>query len=758
MMERPFPMQFRLLFHAATLLLVLATCGLARAQSALESERSAGERAGNSTRPRITECRVGFASRYKVGFWTPVWVDLVNVAGSNQLSIEVAVVDSDGVETTIVTPVNEAAGSEFASMLLYAKIGRTDAPIRVSLVSDGTAIDRETLDPRSSSRGAPVLDALPATSELVLSFGGGSGGLRESLADRDTADGEIARRVVEMEDVARLPDEWFGYEAVDVFVISGSDLELCRALAADGERLAALQRWVELGGQLVIVCGGSQAEELFAESEPLAALFPGTFSETVRLSETIALEHFAEAPEPIAGRHGERTELAVPKLENVRGNIEVYAGRMPTDLPIVVRAPLGLGEVTFAGLDLAAPPLAEWPGRTALWQTLLRPYVEAGRNVDGPKTLGTLGYNDLSGALRQRLGRAFPAVTTVTFPVVALLVIVYLVLLGPAHYWLVHHFGGRPTLAWVVFPLLVLVTSCIAYWIGQRSKGGAPRVNQVELVDFGMTTRQVRGTYWAALYSPESRRFDIGLRVHAPNGVQLASPAKLVSWWGLPGVGVGGMHAGTLNLAAIDVGYRLPPSLDAMQGVPVLTSSTKSVVARWTAPVDEVVRAELSDDDGMLVGSVANHTGETLHDARLLYGMWAYRLGDLRPSQQIDIGEHLSPLTVSTLVTRDARTGSASSGSNGDRALFFADRASTDKLLTVMMFYRAAGGEQFAQLPNRYQSYCDLSRLLDLGRAILVADVEATASQLVDTSSGEPLGGNAGQRHTVYRFVLPVEK
>ena len=39
-----------------------------------------------------------------------------------------------------------------------------------------------------------------------------------------------------------------------------------------------------------------------------------------------------------------------------------------------------------------------------------------------------------------------------------------------------------------------------------------------------------------------------------------------------------------------------------------------------------------------------------------------------------------------------------------------------------MMFYDAVGGEGFAGLPNRYQADCDLSRLLDLDRAILVAN------------------------------------
>ena len=69
--------------------------------------------------------------------------------------------------------------------------------------------------------------------------------------------------------------------------------------------------------------------------------------------------------------------------------------------------------------------------------------------------------------------------------------------------------------------------------------------------------------------------------------------------------------------------------------------------------------------------------------------------------------------------------------------MFFSDRATADELLNVMMFYDAAGGQSFAGLPNRYQSYCDLSRLLELGRAILVAEVPAP---------GQPMDRRRGRR------------
>jgi hypothetical protein len=88
-----------------------------------------------------------------------------------------------------------------------------------------------------------------------------------------------------------------------------------------------------------------------------------------------------------------------------------------------------------------------------------------------------------------------------------------------------------------------------------------------------------------------------------------------------------------------------------------------------------------------------------------------------------------------------------------------AEQATAVELLNTMMFYNAAGGAGFAGLPLRYQSFCDLSRLLDLGRAVLVAEVSAPGSRLLDGETADPLADrDGGASVTIYRFVLPVTK
>ena len=135
----------------------------------------------------------------------------------------------------------------------------------------------------------------------------------------------------------------------------------------------------------------------------------------------------------------------------------------------------------------------------------------------------------------------------------------------------------------------------------------------------------------------------------------------LLSWWGLPGTGIGGMQSGGIDLGIVHSGYRYGPERSSLLGVPVLTSATKSLIARWTATVSAMIDAELTDQDGLAVGSITNRTGFRLRNVRLLYGTWAYRLGDLNAGKRVEVGEQLSPRKVKTIVTHDAlgETGTA---------------------------------------------------------------------------------------------------
>ncbi len=238
-----------------------------------------------------------------------------------------------------------------------------------------------------------------------------------------------------------------------------------------------------MGGRLVLLCGGKHAPELLAEGRPLAPLAPGRLVSVVPLRETGSLERYLESSAAIVARGSERG-LPVPQLADVAGRVEVY-GAAGDQLPLVVRSPHGLGEISFAGLDVDEPPLADWPSRGPLLRALVRPYVEPNEERDeGPHNLTTSGYNDLSGAMRQRLGQAFAGVQPFSFSGVVGMSVTYLLLLGPLNYLFAHKLLRRPWVAWITFPLLLAAFGGGALLLaGTRDASSRPAVNIVELVD-----------------------------------------------------------------------------------------------------------------------------------------------------------------------------------------------------------------------------------------------------------------------------------
>jgi hypothetical protein len=701
----------------------------------------------------IKSIDVGIADHFKIGTWTQVRITVDGAAPLDHGQVQVMVPDSDGVMTIATSPISRVGGpSETRDAVVYTKIGRKTAPIQVTLMDGGKVAEEVTvrsgMEPRFSGR--PI--ETPATGELLAVLSSGPFDLTQAYKEQHAADGGIVKRSVAVRSASELPMDWFGYDGVDVLIMAVDEGSLWQELSADRGRLTAIERWVELGGRLVLLCGGESAQAAFGEGGGLATLLPGKFAEVVRLPETGRLEQYANSESPIGA--GGRMAIRVPRLTDVDGNIEVYAGQRPSDLPLVVRSARGLGEIAFVGLDFAKPPLVDWPGRAAFLQAVLRPYVANDGARSTSQTLVTRGYNDLSGALRQAMGRSFPGLSPVSFSAVTVLALAYLLVLGPLDYFLVHRWLRRPMMAWVTFPLIVLLfTGAALAFTDWRQGDVGLRVNRREVVDCDTISGRARGTFWSTIFTTEAARLDLRCDVNAlPRG---GEPEVLLSAWGLPGGGIGGMQSGGMDLGIVRDAYRYTSSRDGLENVPVLTSATKSFLARWTAPIERPMIAELADVDGLVAGTVENRTGKKLRNVRLLYGEWGYRLGEIADGERVDVSDELSPLRVKTIVTRSAIGKIASS--DEDAIVFSPGDAGPDGILDLMMFYEAGGGRGFAQMSNRYQSDIDLSRLLELGRAIVVADVDSGGSQLIDAENGQKLG-KADSSEVVYRFVLPVRK
>ncbi len=258
--------------------------------------------------------------------------------------------------------------------------------------------------------------------------------------------------------------------------------------------------------------------------------------------------------------------------------------------------------MVFVALDLDRPPLASWSARRQLVEKLLGRSKSTIKEIgDSQGQLTRLGYSDLAGQLHSALDR-FAGVQLVPFWIVAALVVLYILLIGPADYFLLKKVVRRMELTWVTFPLIVLLFSVGAYVLAQRLKGSELRLNQVDLVDVDVESQLVRGTTWSTIYSPQIDTYNLGLKPQPP-ALPLTNPDVLLSWMGQGG-GLGGAN-GAAGTSLFTSAYRFAPQLNALEDLPISIWSTKALVARWSGEASAPLTAKLFDrGDRLLVGTL----------------------------------------------------------------------------------------------------------------------------------------------------------
>lgn len=719
--------------------------------------------------PTIVGVRLGLGDQYKLGSWAPVRVAVEG--GSEPVTVTVVVVapDADSVGVATTPPAGRPLAAEpgrVAETVLYTRVGKYDAPIEIRLVAGSKTLDRavvEAGDPAATDR-VEIAPATTATQRLVAELGADAG-VAQLIADpgRDPnekiGEAPVFARVV---DASKLPRDALGYDSFDAVVLSAGRGGWMADLSAGDPRIAALEQWVRGGGRLIVSCGAEGVEALAADG-PLAPFAPGRFDRVVPLPRTDAIEGLAESLEADSSADRidlEGGELMVSRLADVSGVVEAYDGPNPKTLPLVVRSPLGFGEVTFVAFDLDQPALAGWPGRVGLLRQLLGPRFRERDNSAAANGFGYYNWNtDYVSTLIRRLDGQFSGVGSTPFLAVVGLVIGYLLLIGPGDYFLVKRVIGRVEATWITFPLIVVLTSVGAYAAARWLKGDDLLVNQIEWIDVDAIDGRARGTLLTHLFSPAADRYDLGLTTRGPDGQTLAPDQRVTAWLGNPGYGLGGM----LTPATSRVGWRPDYAIDptplvtssvggpgeSVLGLPVQVWSTKTLLSRWSAALPSSVSAAVRRNrDGLAEGQLTNDTGVELRNCRFLYGDWALRMGDIAPGESAEVvAAGRSLVRISTLLGATGRS------DDEWRAVTTANRSIAELAQSLTMLGHESLRDSGAATAL---GHCDLSHHLDAGRALLLAEIDGARSGL--TRRGEPLVDDDKRRSWVFvRFILGVE-
>lgn len=703
----------------------------------------------------VKSVAIGFEGHFKVGHWTEVRIAFTNsspqpIVGRLTLSTE----DGDGLRARYTSPEPATLAPGETTLARLVKFGRASSDLQVEFRSDEDANTPSVFATRTF-RASELGTALGSTSELVVTIG----------ADVDVATAldqrsQSVRRETHSLVVAldQLPEHALGWDAVDVAVLATSELS---AEQLSETSRAALVQWIVLGGRAVLSVGEA-GQTVFGESGLFPALAPGSFDRVAPQRRTAALESYAGSVQRLDDG-ARRLSLEQTLFASVRGRVDAAEGTIAEQSqPLVIHYPVGLGQVSLLTVDLDRPPLANWAGRTSLLARMLAMHQsgERGRGqLREAKLPAQLGYQDLSGQLRMALEQ-FSGTSLVSFSFVALLVVAYILLIGPADYFALKYVFQRMQATWFTLALVSIGFLALAWWLSTQLKSPAIALNQAEVIDIDLASGVARGSVWTHLYSPTTAAYTLSPEVKLPGTTNdsplLATSGGVLAWQGLPGRGLGGLD-GRAAPTLFDLPYDITTGASAnmppprIANLPIQAAATRSFVTRWWRPVEIAVPSTLATTkDGLLNGQFEFTLDLPLEDCLLFYDDWLYRIpGKMQRGRVVEISEFDTGRNLTWHLTQKQVV---------DAKDIITPWNARDKdvarVLEIMLFHEEAGGDSYTGLTHRYYSWLDLSDHLHTGRAVLIGRAPQRVTTM--TSDELDLAEKYDQSWTVYRIVLPV--
>jgi hypothetical protein len=722
----------------------------------------------------ITGVRVGFPSegqgrRCRVGAWAPVFVDVESGeegfgAGDYQLVVETA--DGDAIQSQYMTDLPAVPAESRATVQTYVRPGNLTGKVTLTArARNGSKVheyEEQGLDGQVIGPGEVLyLTAGARLPELAKALKRAEAGPKKEGGKNEpgATEEEPARSVAHVDGVDDLPAEWFGYQGVDVLVLSTAGRQfteglLARAQSGQANPARAIGEWVRRGGRLVVGVGANrQLATPLLERMGLGDLqFDGT-AEPEAVPEMLRWTAFGR--EPFPPRQG---RLVVARIRPAARAVTLVSAPVRGEAwPVVALTPYGLGQVVVVAFDLNSPALAAWKGQADFWDRLTKEVSP--RAASGPDRRAPELGSDL-----QRGLESFEEVPVVSFGWVALFILVYLLIVGPLDYFFLKKVVKRLEWTWVTFPIVVLLISVAAYFTAYAVKGNDLRVNKVDVVDIDLRDREVCGQTWLALFSPRLQAYTVGVE---PAGE-----------WAGPGAGDAGPLVGTLNPPDDSYGgvdrpasgslfrrpYNYADRASGVRGVPIPVWAARSFTAGWhAAPFKRGEVFEVEDfglsrgEPRRLVGGLTNLLPAELADVSLFYkGKW-YPLRNIAPGETVRVDPFNILEQTTTNVTQwlgqpFAPPGSPAPGAStapGSPAAAPGEGAVPPSLLMKAVLFHAAGSGKFSDHNNgglrgldqgwrlRALETADPARgKVYLDEAILVGRVAAPAGKAEEAHTG----------------------
>jgi hypothetical protein len=521
--------------------------------------------------------RVGYNNTTKLGQWMPVAVDISNSGPEVDGTLNVMASNNGNGGPPIGTVIYQVpvslAGGATKHFRTYISLD-FGGQIRASVMQDGREVASQTSNIANTFSGlmVGVLSDQPSTLDGFASARpGGSAPQIVHLASTDLADSALVLRA-------------FDLLAIDDFATD----------TLTGGQKAALTDYVMQGGGLLLGTGGSWHKTLAGLP---AAIVPMQVSGSTVLGSSPAL----------AGANG--VEVATGSL-----SAGAVAWLSEGSRPLVIEAQVGKGLVTMATFDWGQDSIAN-SSVALLRQVLVRATFG---NTTNPTAIGPFAAkmgigNSIAakgGQMSQSLGN-LPPLDLPAWWLIGVLVLVYVVLVGPANYFALRAIGHR-ALAWVTVPAIALLASGGAYGASLITKGTSVLANEVSVIHVQPGWDRAYQEEYTGIMAPTRGDYEVGIGA----GHTLISPIYYYSG-----------NAQDPNLGAM----RVNAATDAVT-LPGMTAFTlRGFANERILAASPQVNGEVRLVGGQITGAIKNLSPIQFTDGVVFSGNSYQKLGKLAP-------------------------------------------------------------------------------------------------------------------------------
>ncbi|MCA9047866.1 MAG: hypothetical protein KDA89_04015, partial [Planctomycetaceae bacterium] len=589
-------------------------------------------------------------------------------------------------------------------------------------------------------------------------------------------------RGLKLPNLEAFPDDLRGLDSVDMILLTGD-------FSLNTQQHTALQQWVRSGGEL-FVSSGRSVDRLLASrlGEWLQPLFQ-IAGESVGVRNLSTVQSFVDGATRLGTMFDDVPMLRMDSDQTV-SIVDSLNGT------VVGSQSVGGGVVTVLGLDLNESPMKNWPSLPQFYEMLIlrekltRQSVQASRS----SRISNTGVSDVGTQLLAAIDATPSGGGWSTWSVMAI-IIAYLLLIGPADYFLVTHILRRPQWTWVTFPLLITAAAATLYaCTEQQSDLRLKELHVVDIVPEGDSEfRHVRS--WMSLSTGETMRADLSADpvFPAPLTADVAETtagdstgtetitaenpkSAFLTWCGRPEdvygglYRIGGIGLGNQTYRRHSAGSAIKNTEDissnGLTGVPLLTDGSRAFQSEWCASFPKsVIQSQLSVSGyGLLNGTFSHNLPSPVRNWILVHGNRIYRdntNSEVAPGVVWDAasdGIYASDLKGYLNGTRIVRTltGKRLVNRGSSQEITPYDAVSSDPfyIAAAASFYDASGGARYVGLSRSMVAALDLSDTIRLNHAVLIGSIDERATAV--KSGDRTLSPN--ESTTIVRILLPVDR